>query len=131
MLLQADRHQKKNKKKTHGRTYYIDDITLIFKFWFWRYSDITLILKVESKSIYSHWINGILSTWIRLAWSMKFPRILDVELSMSNWCRSIEDVTIGYNMKNIFFKKSFTKWGGEAIPRPFPKKSKSRISLDQ
>ena len=36
---------------------------------------------------------------------------------------------IEYNMKNIFLKKSHTEWGGEAIPRPFPKKSKLSISL--
>ena len=33
-----------------------------------------------------------------------------------------------YNMKNIFFEKSHTKYGGETIPRPFPKKSKLSIS---
>ena len=36
-----------------------------------------------------------------------------------------------YNMKNIFFEKSHTKYGGETIPRPFPKKSKLSIFLDQ
>ena len=34
------------------------------------------------------------------------------------------------NMKNIFFGKSYTKCDGEAIPRPFLKKSKLSISLD-
>ena len=29
---------------------------------------------------------------------------------------------IKYNMKNTFFEKSFTKFGGETIPRPFSKK---------
>ena len=24
-----------------------------------------------------------------------------------------------YNMKNTFFEKSYTKWGGETSPRPF------------
>ena len=38
---------------------------------------------------------------------------------------------IEYNMRNIFLEKSHTKWGGEPIPRPFPKKSKLGISLDQ
>ena len=28
---------------------------------------------------------------------------------------------IGYNMRNIFLEKSYTKCGGEAIPRPFSK----------
>ena len=34
-------------------------------------------------------------------------------------------------MINICFEKSFTKCGGESIPKPFPKKSKLSISLDQ
>ena len=38
---------------------------------------------------------------------------------------------IEYNMRNIFLEKSYTQWGGETIPRPFPKKSKLIISLDQ
>ena len=36
-----------------------------------------------------------------------------------------------YNMRNIFLKKSYTKCGRETIPRPFSKKSKLNISLDQ
>ena len=35
------------------------------------------------------------------------------------------------NMRNIFLEKSNTKCGGEFIPRPFSKKSKLSISLDQ
>ena len=38
---------------------------------------------------------------------------------------------IEYNMKNTFVEKSYTKCGGETIPRPFSKKSKLCISLDQ
>ena len=34
-------------------------------------------------------------------------------------------------MINIFLEKSYTKCGGKKIPRPFPKKSKLSISLDQ
>ena len=34
-------------------------------------------------------------------------------------------------MRTIFLGKSFSKCGGEAIPRPFSKKSKLNISLDQ
>ena len=37
---------------------------------------------------------------------------------------------IEYNMQNIFFEKSFTKCGGETIPRPFSEKSKLRIPRD-
>ena len=38
---------------------------------------------------------------------------------------------IEYNMRNIFLDTSCTKYGGETIPRPFSKKSKISISLDQ
>ena len=36
-----------------------------------------------------------------------------------------------YNMRHIFLEKSYTKYGGETILRPFSKKSKLRIPLDQ
>ena len=38
---------------------------------------------------------------------------------------------IEYNLRNIFLEKSYTKYGGEASPRPFFKKSKLIKSLDQ
>ena len=38
---------------------------------------------------------------------------------------------IEYNMKNIFLVKSYTKCGEEASPKPFYKKSKLSLSLDQ
>ena len=38
---------------------------------------------------------------------------------------------IEYNMRNIFVEKSYAKYGGETIPRPFSKKSKLSLSLDQ
>ena len=38
---------------------------------------------------------------------------------------------IEYNMRYTFLKTSYTKYGEEASPRPFYKKSKSSISLDQ
>ena len=38
---------------------------------------------------------------------------------------------IEYNTRKIFLKKSYTKCGGETIPRPFTKKSKLSISLGQ
>ena len=34
-------------------------------------------------------------------------------------------------MRNIFLEKSYTKYGGETIPRPFSKKLKLSMSLDQ
>ena len=36
-----------------------------------------------------------------------------------------------HNMRNNFLEKLYTKYDGEASPRPFNKKSKLRISLDQ
>ena len=36
-----------------------------------------------------------------------------------------------YNLRKNFLEKSYTKCGGETIPRPFSKKSKLSISLDQ
>ena len=38
---------------------------------------------------------------------------------------------IEYNMINSFLEKSYTKGGGDTIPRLFSKKSKLSISLDQ
>ena len=38
---------------------------------------------------------------------------------------------IEYNMRNPSAEKSYTKCGGETIPRPFSKKSKLNISLYQ
>ena len=38
---------------------------------------------------------------------------------------------IKYNMKKNFLEKSYTKCGGDTIPRPFSKKSKLTISLNQ
>ena len=35
------------------------------------------------------------------------------------------------NMRNNFFEKSYTKFGGETSPRPFSEKLKLNISLDQ
>ena len=37
---------------------------------------------------------------------------------------------IEHNMRNIFPEKSWTKCGGENIPRPFSIKSKLSITLD-
>ena len=38
---------------------------------------------------------------------------------------------IGYDMRNIFLEKSYTKCDGETIPRPYHKKWKLSISPDQ
>ena len=56
---------------------------------------------------------------------------------MPNISRSKDNQTvrlgqlIEYNMRNIFLEKSYTKGGGETIPRVFTKKSKLSISLNQ
>ena len=41
------------------------------------------------------------------------------------------DQLLESNLRNIFLEKSYTKYGGETFPRPFSKKSKLGISLDQ
>ena len=38
---------------------------------------------------------------------------------------------VEYNTRNIFREKSYVKYGGKTIPRPFSKKWKLSISLDQ
>ena len=38
---------------------------------------------------------------------------------------------IGHKMRNIFLEKSNTKFGGETSPKPFTRKLKLSISLDQ
>ena len=38
---------------------------------------------------------------------------------------------VEYNMRNIFVKESYVKCTGETIPRPFSKKLKLKIFLDQ
>ena len=38
---------------------------------------------------------------------------------------------IEYNMRNIIFEKSYTKYGGETSPRPFSGILKLSISLDK
>ena len=38
---------------------------------------------------------------------------------------------IEYNMRSIFFEKSYIICSGETSPRPFSEKLKSRISMDQ
>ena len=38
---------------------------------------------------------------------------------------------IEYDMRTIFLEKSYKKCGGETIPRPFSKKSKLTIPMDQ
>ena len=50
-------------------------------------------------------------------------------------CRSNQTMKYGqlieYKMRKLFLEKSYTKCGGEAIPRTFPKNKILIISLDQ
>ena len=54
---------------------------------------------------------------------------------LSNISRNKDNQTVKfgplveYTMRNNFLEKSFTKYGGETIPRPFPKKLKLSLSL--
>ena len=52
-------------------------------------------------------------------------------ISRSKESQTIKFQLIEYNMRNIFLEKSYTKYGGEASPRPFYEKSKLSVSLDQ
>ena len=53
-------------------------------------------------------------------------------ISKSKWNQTMKCVQfIEYNMRNILLEKPNTKCGGETIPRPFSKKLKLNISLDQ
>ena len=46
-------------------------------------------------------------------------------------CNKYIGQLIDHNMRNIFLEISYTKCGGETIPRPFSKKSKLSTALDQ
>ena len=69
---------------------------------------------------------------------MSQPRTKTIAIHvLSNISRSKGNQTmkfcqlIEYKMRNIFFEKSSTKYREETIPRPFSKKLKLSISLDQ
>ena len=54
---------------------------------------------------------------------------------LSNISRSKDNQTmkfgLDYNMRNILLEKSYTKYIGKTIPRPFSKKTKLSVSLAQ
>ena len=64
------------------------------------------------------------------------PRKQIISIHWSNTSKSEDNQTckfdqlIEYSMIAIFFEKSFTKCGGETIPRPCSKKLNLSISLD-
>ena len=56
-------------------------------------------------------------------------KMSNISLSKDNQPMKFSQL-IEYKMKKLFLEKSFTKFEGEIITRPFSKKSKLRISLD-
>ena len=63
-------------------------------------------------------------------------KIITIHISFNiSRCKSNHIMKFGqlieYKMRNIFLKKSYTKCGGKASPRPFHKKQKLSISLVQ
>ena len=61
---------------------------------------------------------------------LQYKILLNISKSKGNQTVEFGQL-IEYNMRNIFLEKSFTKSGGDAIPKPFSEKSKSSIFLDQ
>ena len=56
--------------------------------------------------------------------------LLNISKSKGNQTMEIDQLT-EYNIRNIFLGKSYTKYGGEAIPRPFSNLSKVNIAMNQ
>ena len=56
-------------------------------------------------------------------------KMSNISLSKDNQPMKFSQL-IEYKMKKMFLEKSFTKFEGETITRPFSKKSKLSISLD-
>ena len=56
--------------------------------------------------------------------------LTNISRSRGNKTMKIGQLT-EYNMKNVFLQKSYRKCSGETIHRPFSKKLKLSISLDQ
>ena len=56
--------------------------------------------------------------------------LINISISKGNQAMKFGHL-IEYNMRNIFLEKSWLTCDGETIPRPFSKKLKLIISLDQ
>ena len=65
-------------------------------------------------------------TWLTIAIQI----LINISKSKANQAMKFGQL-IENNLENIFGKKSYTKCGGKAIRRPFSKKPKLSISLDQ
>ena len=57
--------------------------------------------------------------------------VLNIPRNKSNQTVEIGQLIVEYNMRNISVEKFYAKCGEETIPRPFSKKTKLSISLDQ
>ena len=76
----------------------------------------------ESISCFMKW------PWNCISWNALKEKFHSVSFPLDN---AIWSVWIEYNMKNIFLETWYTKCGGETVPRPFSKKLKLSISMDQ
>ena len=86
------------------------------------------------------WENGLikkikvnLKIYDVTTWSTNsFNKDIETSLSRSKGNQTMKlDQLIEYNMRNIFLEKSYINYGVKTSPRPFSKKSKLSISLDQ
>ena len=67
----------------------------------------------------------------QLGWKTITIHILpNISRSKGNWTVKFGQL-MEYYMSNIYVEKSYAKCGGETITRPFSKKSKSSISVNQ
>ena len=63
-------------------------------------------------------------------------QIIAIYIVSNNWINKDNQVIefgqlTEYNIRNYFLEISYTKWGGEASPSSFHKKSKLSVCLDQ
>ena len=56
--------------------------------------------------------------------------LINISINKGNQTMKIGQ-SLEYTNRNIFLEKLYTKCGGKTIPRPFSKKSKLSVSLDQ
>ena len=92
---------------------------------------------VADRLIFGHVENGLIRK-IRLISTFIAPQpgkqtiaihtLPNISRSMGNQTMKFGQ-SIEHNMRNIFLEKSYTKCGGETIPKNFSKKSRWKISL--
>ena len=76
------------------------------------------------------WLNSKFMTSQTGQEIIAIPMLSNISRSKANQAMKFSQL-IEYNMRNTLLEKSYTKCDGEANPRPFYKKSKLSISLDQ